>query len=225
MNISIVSGWIPVVAQVLAAVVLALAVDWRSGHWKRQLGRGVPMAAAASLVVTLVVRLGLAKSSDFPWSASAWGALLALAVWVAATGWRGSRWPRRLAGIAAVILTLLVTLDSVNQRTETFPSLERLVSLDPENVVDTPELQQIRDQVAATGKLPAEGAVVEVTIPPTVSHFSTRSADVYLPPAWFAKVVPSLPTLVLLPGEPGSAVGLDRRRRRRQHRGCVRKGA
>ena len=27
----------------------------------------------------------------------------------------------------------------------------------------------------------------------------------YLPPAWFAKVTPSLPTLILLPGEPGSA--------------------
>jgi S-formylglutathione hydrolase FrmB len=38
-----------------------------------------------------------------------------------------------------------------------------------------------------------------------VSHFDTRPAYVYLPPAWFAKVTPSLPTLVLLPGEPGSA--------------------
>jgi S-formylglutathione hydrolase FrmB len=205
MNISIVSGWVPIVAQVLAVVVLALAVDWRSGRWKRQLGLGVPIAVAVSVAVTLVVRFGLAESSDLPWSASVWGVAFALAVWVAVTGWRVTRWPRRLAGIAAVILTLLVTLDSVNRQTETFPSLERLVTFDPENVVSTPELQQIRDQVAATGKLPSDGAVVTVTIPPTVSHFSTRSAYVYLPPAWFAKVTPSLPTLVLLPGEPGSA--------------------
>ncbi len=59
--------------------------------------------------------------------------------------------------------------------------------------------------MAATGQLPAQGVVIGVTIPPTVSHFSTREAYVYLPPAWFAKVTPSLPTLILLPGEPGSA--------------------
>jgi S-formylglutathione hydrolase FrmB len=47
--------------------------------------------------------------------------------------------------------------------------------------------------------------VVTVTIPPTASHFATRPAYVYLPPAWFARDTPSLPTLVLLPGEPGSA--------------------
>ena len=47
--------------------------------------------------------------------------------------------------------------------------------------------------------------MVSVTIPPLISHFATRPAYVYLPPAWFARVTPSLPTLVLLPGEPGSA--------------------
>jgi S-formylglutathione hydrolase FrmB len=205
MNLSIVSGWVPAVAQVLAVVALALAVDWRSGRWKHQIVLGVPIAVVVSLAVTLVLRLGLSESSDVPWSTWAWGASFVLAVSVALTGRRGTGWPRRSAGIAAVILTLLVTLDSVNQQTDTFPTVDRLITLDPENVVDTPELQQIRNQVAATGRLPSQGAVVTVTIPPTVSHFSTRPAYVYLPPAWFAKVVPSLPTLVLLPGEPGGA--------------------
>jgi S-formylglutathione hydrolase FrmB len=80
-----------------------------------------------------------------------------------------------------------------------------LVTLDPENAVDTPQLQEIRNQVISTGRLPDQGVVITVNIPPTVSHFATRPAYVYLPPAWFAKVTPSLPTLVLLPGEPGSA--------------------
>jgi S-formylglutathione hydrolase FrmB len=79
------------------------------------------------------------------------------------------------------------------------------VTFDPENVVEIPQLQQIRAQVAATGKLPDQGVVITVTIPPKVSHFDTRPAYVYLPPVWFSKVTPSLPTLILLPGEPGSA--------------------
>jgi hypothetical protein len=112
---------------------------------------------------------------------------------------------RRVVGAEAVVLTLLVALGSVNQQTLAFPTLGRLLSFDPEHVVSTPELQQIRQQVAATGVLPREGVVLTVAIPSTVSHFATREAYVYLPPAWFAKVTPALPTIVLLPGEPGSA--------------------
>ena len=107
--------------------------------------------------------------------------------------------------VVAVVLTFLATLDTVDQQSDSFPTVGRLVTLDPENVVDTPQLEQIHDQVISTGRLPDQGVVITVDIPPTVSHFATRPAYVYLPPVWFAKVTPSLPTLVLLPGEPGSA--------------------
>ncbi len=107
--------------------------------------------------------------------------------------------------VAAVVLTLAATLGSVNREADSFPTVGRLVTGDPENVVGTPQLRAIKEQVLVTGHLPAQGVVIMATIPPTVSHFSTRPAYVYLPPAWFAKVTPSLPTLILLPGEPGSA--------------------
>ena len=41
MNISIVSGWLPVVVECVAVAVLALSVDWRGGGWRPQLGIGV----------------------------------------------------------------------------------------------------------------------------------------------------------------------------------------
>jgi S-formylglutathione hydrolase FrmB len=117
---------------------------------------------------------------------------------------QAGRW-RRVAAVAAVVVTLAALLDAVNIRSGAFPTLDRLVTLDPENLIATPQIQAIRHQVASTGKLPSEGVVITENIPATVSHFETRTAYVYLPPAWFAKVTPSLPTLVLLPGEPGSA--------------------
>jgi S-formylglutathione hydrolase FrmB len=205
MNISIVAGWLPFVARVVAVVLLLGSVDWWSGGWKRQLGRGLPIAAVITGLMALVATVWSLTPSDFPWSAYGWGFTFLLA-WVAAvTGWGSAgRW-RRASMVAAIIVTLLVTLDAVDQQSGSFPTLERLVTLNPENVVETPQLAQIRAQVASTGKLPDQGVLIEVDIPPTVSHFSTRPAYVYLPPAWFAKVTPSLPTLVLLPGEPGSA--------------------
>ncbi len=205
MNISLVSGWFPIVGAVVAVGSLVLAVDWRGGRWRRQLGLGLPIAAALAAVVALVLGLASLTPPDVWWATYLWGALCVVAVWVAVTGWSGAHFPRRLAAVVAVVLNLVMTAGTVNQRSDTFPTVDRLVTLDPENVVDIPQLQQLRHQVAVTGKLPSQGVVITVTIPPTVSHFSTRPAYVYLPPAWFAKATPSLPTLVLLPGEPGSA--------------------
>ena len=205
MNISIVSGWVPVVGQLLAVAALALAVDWRHGGWRRQLARGVPVAAGTTLVVALVCTLASLVPDDFPRLAWVWGFGFVLAVWVAATGWSSAGWRRRVVMVAAAVLTLAASLGTVNARSGAFPTVDRLLSGNPEHVTVTAQLAQIRSEVARTGRLPAEGAVITETIPATVSHFETNPATVYLPPAWFAKVTPSLPTLVLLPGEPGTA--------------------
>jgi S-formylglutathione hydrolase FrmB len=204
-NISLVSGWLPVVLRIAAVLLLVAAVDWREGRWRRPLARGVPVAAVVTGVAALVLSVASLAPSDVPPLAYVWGFLFVLDLCVTVLGWAGTgRW-RRLVMVIAAVLTLLATLDTVDQRSDAFPTVGRLVTADPENVVETPQLQQIREQVAATGKLPDQGVVITVTIPPTVSHFATRPAYVYLPPAWFAKVTSSLPTLVLLPGEPGSA--------------------
>jgi S-formylglutathione hydrolase FrmB len=206
-NISIVSGWLPVVVQVVAAVVLALvlAMEARAAPGTRRIVCGAGVALVVTALGLVVIRFASPVSADVPWSAYGWGFLFVLAVWVGAAGWAGGGRPWRAAAVVAMVLTLLVTLGNVDRQTGTFPTLGRLVTLDPEDVVGMAQLQQLRSEVAATGTLPSQGVVTEVVIPPKASHFSTRPAYVYLPPAWFARSTPSLPTLILLPGEPGSA--------------------
>jgi S-formylglutathione hydrolase FrmB len=204
-NVSIVSGWLPLVVEVLAVGALLASLDVRTGRWRHQLAVGVPVAAGVTGVVALVLTVGSLVPDDFPWSAYVWGFTFVVAVCSGLLGWTTvGRW-RKVAMVLAVLLTLAATLGSVNREADSFPTVGRLVTGDPENVVGTPELRAIKEQVAISGHLPSQGVVIMTTIPPTVSHFSTRPAYVYLPPAWFAKVTPSLPTLVLLPGEPGSA--------------------
>jgi S-formylglutathione hydrolase FrmB len=204
-NISLVSGWLPVVVQGVAAGLLVVAIDWRAGRWRRPLGRGIPIATGLTALAVLVITLGSLVPAGVHWTTYLWGALLVVALCVAVWGWSGGAGWRRAVSVAAVLFSAIVVLGTINQGTDSFPTLGRLVKLDPQNLVVTPQLKQIRAQVAATGQLPSQGVVIGVDIPPTVSHFSTREAYVYLPPAWFAKVTPSLPTLILLPGEPGSA--------------------
>jgi len=204
-NISIVSGWLPVVVASVAVVVLVLAIDWRRGGWRRQLGVGVPVAVVASAATGVVLWLGSLVSGGTPLWPVLWGASLVLAVMVAVVGWSTAGRGRRIASVVAVLLMAVVTLGAVNARAGTFPTVGRLVTDEPEHLVDLPGIAALRAEVARTGILPKEGVVVSVTIPPTVSHFATRPAYIYLPPAWFARSTPRLPTLVLLPGEPGSA--------------------
>jgi S-formylglutathione hydrolase FrmB len=204
-NISIVSGWLPIVVECVAVAVLACAIDWRGGRWQRQLGIGVPVAVLVSAVTGAVLWLASLVSGGTPWWPLAWGALLVLAVVVAVLGWSATGRVRRIASVAAVVLMAAATLSAVNVRTSTFPTLGRLMTDEPEHVVDLPGIVALRAEVARTGVLPKDGVVVTVTIPPKISHFTTRPAYVYLPPAWFARSTPKLPTLVLLPGEPGSA--------------------
>ena len=204
MNISIVSGWLPPVVEVMAVVALVASLDRRSGGWRRQLGVGVPVALGAAAVTGVVLWL-TGVVDGLPWWPLVWGALTLLAVVVAVLGWRGAGRGRRAWSVVGVVLTLVVALGSVNARTGAFPTVGRLVTASPEHLVDLPGIRDLQAQVARTGRLPSQGGVVPGTIPPTVSHFATRPAYVYLPPAWFARTTPRLPTLVLLPGEPGSA--------------------
>jgi S-formylglutathione hydrolase FrmB len=204
-NVSIVTGWLPVVVQVVAALLLVASVDWRTGGWRRQLAIAAPVAAVVTGIAALVLAVGSLAAGDVTWRTYGWGFLCVLAVGVAVVGWRGAPRRRRVVSVAAVVLTLIVTAGTVNQQSDAFPTVGRLLTADPENVVGSPALQQIREQVAASGRLPPQGVVITASIPPTSSRFATRPAYIYLPPAWFAKVTPSLPTLVLLPGEPGSA--------------------
>jgi S-formylglutathione hydrolase FrmB len=54
------------------------------------------------------------------------------------------------------------------------------------------------------------GVVVAITIPPTQSHFHARTAQVYLPPAYFRSPRLQLPVLELLHGTPGSPIDWTR---------------
>ena len=204
MDISIVSGWLPVAVEVLAIVALVAGLDRHSGRWRHQLALGAAVATVAAGLGALVVWAAGEGGQEFPWWPLVWGWVGVVAVVAAVVGWRAPGRLRRGASLVAVVLTVVTTVGAVNARAGTFPTVGRLLDDQPENLVDLPGVRAIQQEVVRTGRLPAQGAVFTTRIPPTVSGFETRPATVYLPPAWFARRTPHLPTLVLLPGEPGS---------------------
>jgi len=166
---------------------------------------GIPAAIILPVAADLILHVSGAYPNRFPVSAFVWGGVWVMAVATAIVGWpHWAFWFRALSSVA-IVLTAVVLADSLNATYVRYPTIGRLLHLDAVNLVPNAQLQVIRDEVAMTGRLPSRGVVVSAHIPATVSKFSAHDAFVYLPPAWFATPPPVLPTLVLLPGEPGSS--------------------
>ncbi|OBG63691.1 hypothetical protein A5702_22050 [Mycobacterium sp. E3339] len=196
-------GWLPTTIQVVTAVVLALAVGWRSRRWRTVWlpGAALTGAAAAYLTHWYIVDRGL---SDDPAPAALW-------VWIALTGtagaalvlgWRGARRWRRGAGLLAVPLCALCAALVLNLWVGYFPTVQaawnQLTSgplpdqTDPATVI----------AMAAKRARPPHGSVVPVAIPADASHFKHRGELVYLPPEWFtSNPPPALPTVMMIGGQ------------------------
>jgi S-formylglutathione hydrolase FrmB len=111
-----------------------------------------------------------------------------------------SRAPRIIRIVALTVAGALVVVNAaaaVNAYYAYFPTLGEAFG-DPPG--DESSLT-VADREA--GDVPAQGQVVPIKIPGLKSGFQARPAQVYLPPAWFARSRPALPVIMLLHGEPG----------------------
>lgn len=200
-------GWIPLVVQIAASIALVLAVGWRSRRWRLL---WLPTAALAGVGVAFwahwyIASDGLAgdPAPDQLW---VWIGLTGVAAAVVALGWRGSRWWRRGASVAALPLCLLSAALALNLWVGYFPTVATAwnqVTAGPlPDQTDRTGVTAVAAQVQAQHTLPAKGSVIAVTIPSDASHFKHRGELVYLPPAWFAtSPPPKLPTVMMIGGE------------------------
>ena len=104
---------------------------------------------------------------------------------------------RILATGSAVFLALVSAVGAVNAYYAYYPTLGEALGDPPADE------SSLRAAEGDDGVLPAQGQVVPITIPGTVSGFQARQAQAYLPPAWFAEPRPALPVIMLMHGEPG----------------------
>ena len=201
-GVSLLHGWLPPTLQVIAAVALIAAIGWRTRRWRLI---WLPCAIAVGLGLAAWARWfvdsqGLA-GDPAPAELWIWIGLTGLAAAVLALGWRGSRWHRRTASVAAVPLCLLSVGVAVNLWVGYFPTVTALwneVTAGP--LPGETDLATALDQ-RKRGDVPSHGELVSVTIPADESGFKHRDELVYLPPAWFATSAPELPVVMMIAGE------------------------
>jgi S-formylglutathione hydrolase FrmB len=202
-HISLMHGWVPVTAQVITAVVLVMAIGWRSRRWRLL---WLPMAALVGVGAAVWAHWYIASDGlagdPAPHVLWVWVALTGLAAGVFVVGWRGIRWWRRGLSLLAVPLCALCSALALNLWVGYFPTVQTAW-----NQLTAGPLPDQTDRATVTAMvekhaLPAKGSVVPVTISSTASGFKHRGELVYLPPAWFAtNPPPRLPTVMMIGGE------------------------
>jgi S-formylglutathione hydrolase FrmB len=202
-GLSLLQGWLPITIEIVAAIVVVVAIGWRTRRW-RVLWLPVAIlvgAGAAAWAHWFVDSQGMA-GDPAPDSLWIWTGLTGFALVVAVIGWRDSRWWRRVASVAAVPLCLLTTGLALNTWVGYFPTVQIAWNqLTAGPLPDETDPATIAAMQKA-GTVQSHGSVVQVDIPGTASGFKHRSELAYLPPQWFAtNPPPKLPVVMMIAGE------------------------
>ncbi len=201
-NISIVAGWFPVFLLWLTIAACVVAVVLRKDAL-REFAIGIPIGIVLAVALFLVLHFTGAIPAGAPRSMYVWLLVACLVTGLVLAGWRRANWPRRIAGVLAIALTVLSAGSAANATFQYYPTFSRLLGKNANHFLDNDQLKDLRDQVAKTGKLPDHGATLAITIPGQGLKFTPRQAYVWVPPAWFAPSHAKLPVIELLHGTPG----------------------
>jgi S-formylglutathione hydrolase FrmB len=205
-NVALTVGWLPVVIQVLSTAILLVGLGWRSRRWRF---RWVPVAAVTGVALAAAaywfVDFEALAEDRAPIVLWLWISLTGIAIVVAVAGWRGARWWRRGASVAAIPLCLLCVALALDTWTGYVPTLSAAW-----NRVTGATLPDNTDEPTAWAMLrrnekPTHGVMASVKIPADASGFRHRDELVYLPPAWFASdPPPQLPAVIMVGSEFGN---------------------
>ena len=118
-------GWLPLVVQLIAVTLLALAMGWRNRRWRLV---WLPVAVVGGLILTAVAYWyvtteGLA-GDPAPRRLWAWTTVTGAALVVLIAGWRSAGWWRRSASMLAVPLCLVCAALALNLWVGYFPTVQ-----------------------------------------------------------------------------------------------------
>lgn len=216
-NISLVTGWLPVTVWILgvAALIFLLLRVRRAWIWQI-----LALAASSAVLVfalhwALVYGFGL-LSEPMPNAVIAWAGLALFAFLLGTWSFKHSTTWRRVVTPVAVICALLLSGLQINAYFGQYVNVGTLLGASDVNLPGlsardtrapglhgTHNARAVAQGWVAPAGLPSAGKLIRAQIPGTSSGFQTRDAIIYLPPAYQAPSRPLLPVLVLVAGQPG----------------------
>jgi len=216
LGVGITDGPVVVITDLVAAMSLfALLVRRPSRRWSRRRwlitsAVTILLGAATGLGMTWLLsdRLDLFDADLTPVSRGWIVAGFAGVALSLVSLWRAT-WRRAVGSVLAAALFVGTATMGVNIDFGQYPTIGSALGISsieeglPHIVKageDAPSIASWR----VPADMPSHGTLSSVHIPGPVSHFDTRPAVVYLPPAALARNPPRLPVLIMMSGQPGS---------------------
>ena len=202
-HVSLMHGWVPVTAQILAAILLVLAIGWRTRRWRLvRLPVAVLLGLGLAWLVYWIIASNGLSGEPAPQQLWIWVALTGLAAGVAVLGWSSAHWWRRGVSILAVPAAALCAGLVVNLWVGYFPTVQTAWGQLTGGPLPGQTDRATVATMVATQAIPAQGKVLPVTTPSSGSNFKHRGELVYLPPVYFSSnPPPELPIVMMIGGQ------------------------
>ena len=120
---------------------------------------------------------------------------------------------KAVVSVVATVLVIVTAATQINLVFAAYPTVGIAFGHDDFDRISLSEVPGPTDPVVtgdptdtvwkAPEGMPIRGRVTTLPVPGTISGFSARDAQVYLPPSYFTNPRPLLPVLVLMAGQPG----------------------
>ncbi|PTT68536.1 alpha/beta hydrolase [Arthrobacter sp. HMWF013] len=181
-------------------------------RWLLRVAAALAVAAGLVLLVHwILIYLTSAFPDELPWQVLSWVFAGVAAFSFLLLRFRPGSWRRRALDIVAFLAVVLLCALQINayfglNKTVsdlTGTALTRIPALEQELTRQPGSIARPLTGWEAAGELPPAGVLRTAYIPATASGLQTRNSFIWLPPAYFAANRPSLPVLVLVPGQPG----------------------
>ncbi len=200
-HISLMHGWLPLAAQILAGVLLILAVGWPPRRW-----RLLPAAALFGIAGIWLTHWNISSNGlsgePAPRTLWIWIGVTGLAIGVAVLGWRSAGWRRRGLSLLAVPMSALCAGLMLNLWVGYFPTVQTAWGQLTGGPLPGQTDQATVANMLASQTIPSKGKVLPVNIPADASGFKHRGELVYLPPVYFSSnPPPALPTVMMIGGQ------------------------
>jgi peptidoglycan/LPS O-acetylase OafA/YrhL len=112
---SMLDGWLPLTVELVAGLVLVLAIGFRSRRWWL---RWMPIVAAVAVLTALAVRWYVASEGlagdPAPLRFWMWTGMTGAAMAILVFGWSSARWWRRIVSVVSIPLCLLCAVLMLN---------------------------------------------------------------------------------------------------------------
>jgi enterochelin esterase-like enzyme len=218
LRVQISGGAVPVIADVIAIVLVALIIVRAPRlRWIVVSAIGLVTGCVIAAIILIWLAASDALGITLTPAMSAWAVVGFAGIGLACASFFVSRTWRIPVAAGLLIMSVATATMGINSDFGLDPTVAALAGISTQKVITIPATKTTPSATptvinggplwanwSAPKGMPTVGSEAQVVIPATISGFRARPAGLYLPPAALVRNPPALPLVIMMMGQPGN---------------------